>query len=86
MRTQIHTTLVCLFGIFVAFASHAQEYRSIDGTGNNVSQPTWGAAGSTLLRYSPAIYANGMDQVYNPVNAREISNLISFQPDPSPSH
>ncbi|MEZ6116084.1 MAG: peroxidase family protein [Pirellulaceae bacterium] len=85
MRTKIQTTLVCLLGIFVAYA-HAQEYRSIDGTGNNLNHPTWGAAGSTLLRYSPAIYANGVDQIFIPANAREISNLISFQPDPSPSH
>jgi peroxidase len=37
------------------------EARTIDGTGNNVANSTWGSAGAELLRRAPAAYANGTD-------------------------
>ena len=33
---------------------------SIDGTGNNLPTPTWGSAGTDLLRIAPAAYADGV--------------------------
>jgi len=36
-------------------------YRPIDEVGNNILNPTWGTAGSDLLRLSPADYGNGVD-------------------------
>jgi peroxidase len=38
----------------------AAVYRSIDGTGNNLSNPEWGSTGEQLLRESPAAYADGV--------------------------
>ena len=35
---------------------------SIDGTGNNVANPTWGSVGTDLLRTAPAQYADGLSQ------------------------
>src|SRR5262245_48148335 len=57
------------------------EVRSIDGTGNNQSNPDWGSAGADLLRIAPADYA---DAVAVPAGedrpgAREISNAIADQ-------
>jgi hypothetical protein len=35
-------------------------FAPIDGTGNNVANPTWGSAGTDLLRLSPVAYADGI--------------------------
>ena len=34
-------------------AAAASEIRSFDGTGNNVTNPTWGSVNEQLLRISP---------------------------------
>jgi hypothetical protein len=34
-------------------ASPTTVFRSIDGTGNNLTHPTWGGAGTDLLRIAP---------------------------------
>ena len=39
------------------------EYRSIDGTGNNQSHPTQGAAGTPLRRAVPAAYGDGVGNI-----------------------
>ncbi len=44
-------------------------FRSIDGTGNNLAHPTWGTAGTDLIRIAPA----GADRP----SARVISNALS---------
>jgi hypothetical protein len=56
-------------------------YRSIDGTGNNLVNPDYGAAGTDLLRVGPAAYGDG---VSTPAGAgrpspREISNVVVAQ-------
>ena len=33
---------------------------SIDGTGNNLTNPDWGSAGTDLIRMSPVGYADGI--------------------------
>lgn len=59
-------------------------FRSIDGTGNNATHPTWGSAGVDLLRTAPAQYAPNTASaptVGNPSrpSARVISNAVSAQ-------
>ena len=60
----------------------------IDGVGNNVSDPTWGAANSDFLRLAPANYADGISVSVSSLatdssallpSARVISNLIANQ-------
>jgi peroxidase len=56
---------------------------SIDGTGNNVADPTLGSAGTDLLRTAPAQYADGLSQPggsFRP-SARLISDTVSAQGD-----
>jgi hypothetical protein len=61
----------------------AGDFRSIDGTGNNVANPQWGSSGEQLLRIAPAEYA---DEISAPAGAdrpgaREISNAIVAHSD-----
>lgn len=62
-------------------AARAQEYRTIDGTGNNVAHPTWGAAGQQLTRLMPAKYGDGVSTPagQNRPSPRLISNLVNIQ-------
>src|SRR5262245_49341975 len=57
------------------------DFRSIDGTGNNLSHPTWGSAGADLVRIAPAAYANGFSTPggVNRPSPRAISNTIVAQ-------
>jgi peroxidase len=56
-------------------------FRSIDGSGNNLINPTWGAANTTLLRTTTNAYADGQSVPAdsNQKGAREISNLVPAQ-------
>lgn len=59
--------------------SFIDEFRSVDGTGNNLDSPQLGAAGENLLRIAEADYS---DRISAPAgtdrpSAREISNLLS---------
>jgi hypothetical protein len=60
-------------------------FPSIGGVGNNLANPTWGAAGTDLLRVSPAAYADGISAPSLPQDpsARAISNLLNDQTDPN---
>jgi hypothetical protein len=60
-------------------------FYSADGTGNNVANPTWGSAGSDLLRVSPVAYADGISTPSLPQDqsARAISNILNNQVDPN---
>jgi hypothetical protein len=60
-------------------------FRSFDGTGNNLANPTWGSAGTDLLRLSPVGYADGISTPSLPQDqsARAISNIVNSQTDPS---
>ena len=62
-------------------AADAQEVRTLDGTGNNLSQPEWGAAFTNLASITSPAYA---DSIAVPAgadrpNPREISNIIFSQ-------
>ena len=53
----------------------------IDGIGNNLTHPEWGASGQTLLRVSPPAYGDGVSTPAGAdrPSAREISNVLSTQ-------
>ena len=61
----------------------AQEFRTIDGVGNNETNPSWGSAGGPLFDNVPNAFEDGYSaparsQVMNP---REISNILFEQDD-----
>jgi peroxidase len=74
--------------LFAPTGPTVSETRSIDGTGNNLANPTWGAAGSDLLRTAPAAYADGASAPAGAdrPSAREISNVIVAQPPDTPTN
>ncbi len=67
---------------FVNATRAASEYRAIDGRGNNVARPDTGSAGSALLRWSPAAYADGIDAMgaQGAPDPRTLSNRLADQP------
>lgn len=52
---------------------------ALDGTGNNATHDTWGAAGADLVRFAPAAYADGVSSPSGPnrPGARAISNEVA---------
>jgi hypothetical protein len=61
------------------------DVRSITGFGNNIANPTFGEAGTDLIRIAPAAYADGVSAPAgaNRPGARFISNTLSDQTDPA---
>jgi hypothetical protein len=59
-----------------ASASVQFEVQSLDGSGNNIDNPTWGQAGKPYLRMGTAHYADGISQPFTGPNARVVSNRI----------
>ncbi len=57
------------------------EFRSFDGTGNNIADPLLGNAGTQLLRAAPAEYADGISELAGAdrPSAREVSNALAAQ-------
>ncbi len=57
----------------------------INGSANNAANPSWGTAGTDLLRVSPVAYADGISSPSLPNNpsARVVSDLLNNQSDPS---
>lgn len=79
-------SLLFLCSIMSALTLWAQplnhlNYRTIDGTANNLLNPAWGAAGAKLLRFSGTAYADGISAPagVNRPNPRRISNAMSAQ-------
>ena len=58
------------------------EYRSIDGSGNNLSDPGLNAAGDSMSRVGPAHFADGISVPRETVNPRLISNVVVGQGNP----
>ena len=88
----IHATRrLALMGCTLVFCTAARdlsavitEVRSIDGSGNNLSSPTWGASETPLLRIGPASYpGDGLGETILQAparsNPRDISNAIVDQ-------
>jgi hypothetical protein len=66
------------------------QYRTFDGTDNNLANPSWGAAGTPLLRIAAAAYADGKSALAvrgcpERTNPRNISNLICRQSGDKPN-
>jgi hypothetical protein len=61
--------------------SEVDEIRSIDGTGNNLDDPTLGSAGTELRRLVDADYADGIAEPNDEglPSAREVSNVLAAQ-------
>lgn len=64
------------------------EYRTIDGSNNNLANPDWGRSHVQLLRDVPAAYADGVSALAGPDRAspRLISNVVNDQSASIPSH
>jgi peroxidase len=62
-------------------------FRSIDGTGNNLSNTTWGSTGVDLIRRAAAAYADGVSAPAGAdrPSAREISNALAAHPEETSS-
>lgn len=63
-----------------ALDSQVLEVAALDGTGNNVENPDWGATETELLRLTTAEYADGLSAVVEDLpSAREVSNAVADQ-------
>lgn len=51
-------------------------FRSIDGSENNVAHASMNAAGTDFVRLGSAHYADGVSQMKNGPNARDVSNIV----------
>lgn len=53
--------------------------RSVDGTGNNLSNPEWGSTNEAFLRNAPAAYADGVSAAAGATrpSARAVSNALA---------
>lgn len=63
----------------LAIPAAPDEFRSIDGTGNNLADPLLGSAGQNLIRMADADYSDGIAEPAGAERpgAREISNQLS---------
>lgn len=63
----------------------AGDFRSIDGTGNNLANPEWGSTGEAFLRTVPAEYSDGISAPAGAdrPSARVVSNLLAAHPEGS---
>lgn len=64
----------------LTFSIDAQEYRTVDGSGNNQTVSQWGSAGDFLRRLTAPSYIDGMGAVDPSLpNARTVSNVLGTQ-------
>ena len=69
-----------LFELGFSQTSLDNKCRTIDGTFNNLSNPSWGATGSNLLRLGKAAYQDGISQPFTArISGRAISNEVFAQ-------
>ncbi|MGE3171605.1 MAG: peroxidase family protein [Planctomycetota bacterium] len=83
---------LCALAILAApIAARAQGdlplFRSVDGVGNNPSQPLWGSAGRAFLRLADAGYADALDAPAGPdrPSPRLLSNALCAQAQLAPN-
>jgi hypothetical protein len=74
-----HLFFLCI--CFLHSAILAQEVRSVNGYGNNETNPEWGMAGGDLLDDVPVAFADGIKSLARSgeMNPREISNILFEQ-------
>lgn len=77
----VKTSFACFWLVLLPLLVGAQEFRTIDGVGNNAVNPEWGAAGGPLFQYVPPGFADGVSSPARSqvMNAREISNILFEQ-------
>lgn len=82
LNNRVIGPLLCS-GLLVSAAGVANagvEYRSLDGTNNNMFNLGWGSADSALVRIGAANYADGIGSVdMTRTNPRDISNAVFSQ-------
>jgi peroxidase len=80
MIREFLTGLFCCTCLLCAQHLYA-ENRSIDGSGNNLTNPTWGQAGTPLIRIGSAAYSDAISTPSGTTrpNPRVISNTIVSQ-------
>lgn len=82
---QLRSLLSTLFALIaltvVAQSVDVQNYRTYDGSYNNLNNPDWGAAGSNLLLHTPVGYDNLISTPAGPnrPNPRVVSNSLFAQ-------
>jgi hypothetical protein len=79
MRRRMAPALVAAAVLAAAGPASAQApspLRTLDGSGNNVANPTWGEASTNYLRLTPANYADGIGKVQPGPDERYLSNRI----------
>jgi len=59
-RTTAFFILLSIGAVFAQTTPDRTKWRTIDGYGNNVANPTWGTPGSQLRRMGPAVYGDGI--------------------------
>jgi hypothetical protein len=64
------------FGVYGAAVAVPFAIQALDGTGNNVTNPTWGEAGLPYARNASPQYADGVGAMQGGPNARYISNRV----------
>ncbi len=71
---------IAVFATLTVIAN-GQEYRTIDGSGNNLSNPNWGSTGEQLLRITSHAYSDGISAPggLGFPNPRIISNALFAQ-------
>lgn len=71
----------------ISAQSSQGEFRTIDGTGNNLLNPKFGSAETQLLRMADTDYSDGVSEPGGPSrkSAREISNIIAAQTESIPN-
>jgi Ca2+-binding RTX toxin-like protein len=55
---------------------NAIQFRSVDGSDNNLINPSFNQSGSDFTRIGPANFADGVDAMVSAPNARMISNVV----------
>lgn len=70
------------FNLGFSQTPEAYKFRTIDGTFNNILNPSWGASGSNLVRLGNAAYQDGIFQPYSgKISGRVVSNIVFAQDD-----
>jgi hypothetical protein len=69
--------VLALFAVPSSSAARGNvEWRSLDGSGNNLAHPDWGEAGMPYARIAPANYADGIGSMVSGPSSRYVSNRI----------
>ena len=81
MRKILPQVIALLLFANLSAQDDALMIRTIDGTNNNLSNPTWGSAGENLFRFTDVGYSDGISSpggIDRP-NPRNVSNILFAQ-------